>query len=468
MDGAKPIVRADAAAAAERVRQPGLIVRRARQAAGLTLAQLGGRCGYSAATMSRLERGKQPLRDVVVLATIADVLRIPPEILGLAPRRRHGPAGAPGFAPPPTAVARVNGDPGQGDGEDPVRRRDLLAGIAGLAGGTALARLPQQASPPIGAAKFTAGLTGVLYGPGPPAEPVPLPRLRAAVTAARADFQAARYRKLAAALPATIQTAVATRAAAAGDDPVAHALLAEAYLVASNLLVKVNDDQLAWATADRAVQAAEHSGDPLLLADARRSVATVLRRTGHPAAGQRLVLAAAEEIEPGRTPTPDQLSTYGMLLAVAAYTAAVDGARHAAHDLIGEAAATAARLGYDGNHRHTAFGPTNVALYRVSIAQVLGDNGTAVEHAKTIRTAAIPTPERRGRYWIDLARAYHQWGKPQQCYHALLHAERTAPADVRYRPPVHRMVDDLLRADRRRALPDLPAFARRIGFQPGA
>src|SRR5262249_36879984 len=120
------------------------------------------------------------------------------------------------------------------------------------------------------------------------------------------------------------------------------------------------------------------------------------------------------------------------------------------HDLIDESAAAAARLGYDGNHRFTTFGPTNVALYRISIAQVLGDNGAAIEHAKTVRPSAIGTPERRGRYWIDLARAYHQWGKPERCYQALLRAEQAAPADVRYRPPVHRMVEDLLRADRRR------------------
>lgn len=141
--------------------------------------------------------------------------------------------------------------------------------------------------------------------------------------------------------------------------------------------------------------------------------------------------------------TAAQLSMYGTLLSVAAYTAAVDGDRSAAHDLIGEAAAAATRLGGDANHRFTAFGPTNVALYRLSIAQVLGDNGAAVEHARTVRTAAITTPERRGRYWIDLARAYHQWGKHPQCYQALIAAERAAPADVRYRPPVHRMVTDL-------------------------
>jgi hypothetical protein len=42
-------------------------------------------------------------------------------------------------------------------------------------------------------------------------------------------------------------------------------------------------------------------------------------------------------------------------------------------------------------------------------------------------------------------------------------AERAALAEVRYRPPVHRIAEDLLRADRRQSLPGLPAFARRIG-----
>ena len=62
---------------------------------------------------------------------------------------------------------------------------------------------------------------------------------------------------------------------------------------------------------------------------------------------------------------------YGTLLEVAAHTAAIDGNRHAAAEYIGEAAATAARLGSDANHRFTAFGPSGVILYQVSVAQVL-------------------------------------------------------------------------------------------------
>lgn len=151
------------------------------------------------------------------------------------------------------------------------------------------------------------------------------------------------------------------------------------------------------------------------------------------------------------------------MLAVAAYTAAVDGDRHTASEFIGEAKAAAIRLGQDANYRFTAFGPTNVTLYQISIAQVLGDNGTAIEHAKTLRPAVIPTAERQARYWIDVARAYRQWRKPEHCYRALLAAERAAPAEARYRPSVHRMTEDLLRIDRHH-LPGLHAFARRIGL----
>lgn len=446
----------------------GVLIRRVRTARGLTLADLGALCGYSASTVSRLERGVQPLRDIVVLASIADALQIPPQELGLAdPRRRHASAAPLRSASVGDGPDRVGARQLVG-GEDPVRRRDLLAGAAGIAAAAAFSAVPDRpAARPAVRPTLAADLERVLYRGDPAADPVSLPSLHRAVTAARADFQGARYRQLAGTVPALIATATATRDAADGDRrPAAEALLADAYTTAGNLLVKVNDDLMAMATADRAVQAAERADDPLALADARRSVAVVLRRTGRTAAAQDLVVRAAAAIEPAGAAGPGQLSMYGTLMAVAAYTAAVDGDRSAAHDLIGEAATAATRLGRDANHRHTAFGPTNISLYRVSIAQVLGDSGTAVEHARTVRTSAITTPERRGRYWIDLARAYHQWGKYPQCYQALIAAERAAPADVRYRPPVHRMVNDLLRTDRRRALPDLPAFAHRIGLTP--
>ncbi|CAL9513682.1 hypothetical protein [Streptomyces sp. enrichment culture] len=74
--------------------------------------------------------------------------------------------------------------------------------------------------------------------------------------------------------------------------------------------------------------------------------------------------------------------------------------------------------------------------------------------------AALPTAERRARYWIDVARAFDQWGRPERCYRALLAAERAAPQEVR-RGAVRAVAAGLLRHDR--ALPGVRAFARRVG-----
>jgi len=347
----------------------------------------------------------------------------------------------------------------QKDGDDPVRRRELLAGTAGLAGAAVLASSASRANP---VGNTSPGSEELLYGR--PGDPVPVDALRGDIAAKRKEFQTARYDQLSAGLPGLIGSAVATcQSASRMDGCTASALLADAYIVAANFMVKLNDDPLALALADRALQSARAGDDPLTIADAQRAVATVLRRTGRRAKAHDLLLSAAASIEPGRQTTPDQLSVFGTLLQVAAYTAAVDGNRSAARDLIREAREAARRLGTDANHRYTAFGPANVTLYQVSIAQVLGDNGAAIECAKTLNPAVIPTAERRGRYWIDLARAFSQWNKPEQCYRALLCAERAAPAEVRYRPPVHRMTEDLLRTSRRR-LPGLNTFARRIGM----
>jgi transcriptional regulator with XRE-family HTH domain len=434
----------------------------------MTLAELGHRTGYSASQVSRYERGIAPLTDMTVLRRFADALALPPQTFGLLPDEDARPKPAPIRAGTVTVNVRgptVVPEPQWEDGDDPVRRRELLTGAAGLAAAGALG-LPHAARasrPP----DLANGIENLLYGHGlADAEPVALARLHTATGQVRALFQAARYDQLSAELPNLIATATATRDHAEADERLAaEALLADAYIVASGFMVKLNDDHLAWATADRAAQAAAASGDVLTLADARRGVATVMRRTGRPDRARALLIHAADQIVPTGTAAPEQVSMYGTLLQVASYTAAVDGDRALAGELITAAQTAATRLGRDANHRHTAFGPTNVALYQVSIAQVLGDNGTAIAHAKSINPAVIPTAERRGRYWIDVARAWHQWGRPEACYRSLLAAERAAPAEVRYRPPVRRMAADLLRADRRETLPGLRAFAARVSVR---
>jgi transcriptional regulator with XRE-family HTH domain len=442
----------------------GAIVRGARTSQGLTLAELGARVGYSAAQVSRYERGIAPLTDITVLRRFAAVLGIPPQLFGLSP------AGADDAGR--HAVIPVKDRPGcahgntvyherqweDGDEED-MRRRELLAGTAALAGAVALGSVRRRTPGP------TAGLEDVLYG-RVEATPVSLAGLRDSIASARDDFRAARYDRLPATLPQLIATARATSDSAGSSEQAdASTLLAGAFILAADFAVKLNDDPLAWMTADRALQAAQAGNDPLILADARRAVATAMRRAGHPDRACSLLVRACRDIDFGRH-GPDQLAMYGTLLNVAAYTAATAGNRRAAAEYIEEAAAAATRLGPRTSRHQPAFGPAGVTLYQVSIAQVLGDNGTAIEHARKLRPASIPTAERQGRYWVDVARAYHQWGKPEACYAALVAAERAAPAEVRYRPPVHRMTEDLLRTGPQRSMPGLRAFAARTGL-PG-
>ena len=440
----------------------GEIVRITRRAQGLTLAELGRRAGFSASQVSRYERGLAPLTDTTVLRRFAGALELPPQAFGLLPdiTSRHRAPIRPHLVTRDATAPKVVREPQWEDGDGPVRRRELLTGAAGLAAG-ALGLPPAARAVPV---RPAAALEDLLYGGLEKASPTSLATLRSAAARAHGLFQAARYDQLSAELPRLIAAATATRDHTGGDPRLAaEALLADAYTVAGAFALKLNEDLLGWAMADRANQAATASGDALAVADAHRSLAMVLRRTGRPDKAHALLINAADGIAPAGNASPEQLSMYGTLLQTAAYTAAVDGDREQAGELIGEARQAAARLGRDADHLHTTFGPTNVALYQVSIAQVLGDSGTAISTAKTINPASIPTAERRGRYWIDVARAWHQWGKTEQCYRALRAAERAAPAEVRYRPPVHRMTQDLLRTDRRGALPGLRPFATRIG-----
>lgn len=117
---------------------PGAIVRATRKARGLTLAELGKRTGYSAAQVSRYERGITPLADIAVLRRFASALSIPPHVFGLAPspapgRQRHGHLVAVTGASCRGASSTVAGEPGREDGE--VRRRQLLANLALTAAG---------------------------------------------------------------------------------------------------------------------------------------------------------------------------------------------------------------------------------------------------------------------------------------------------------------------------------------------
>ncbi|TCO24880.1 hypothetical protein EV652_108416 [Kribbella steppae] len=284
----------------------------------------------------------------------------------------------------------------------------------------------------------------------------------AQIAAARADFRATRFSQLARRLPKLLAQAVACREAAALTEASQAAdRLAQTYNLATQLLVKLHDNGMAWATADRAVQAASSGNDPMVLADARRLAATVMRRTQHRDGAQRLMLDAARQLHTdGGLADTAAAAVYGQLLAAASYTAALRDDRDSAWTLLEEAENAARRIGTVKNDR---FDMLELAVYKISVSRVLGDFGAAVDYARLVDPARIPSPERRARYWEDTALALHGRGRPQAAFQALVAADRDTPQEVRYRPWAQKLTRDLLSSARHNDLPGMRDFAARVG-----
>jgi transcriptional regulator with XRE-family HTH domain len=395
------------------------VVRAARVRGGLTLAELGDRTGYSAAQVSRYERGVTPLRDVSVLRRFARALAIPPGELGLAaagPGDRSPLARAAEASGVPSGLvaSRVAGEPGGRD--DDVRRRQLLAALgaaaAGAAGSRAGAVVPRVA--PTGAETgelLVSRVRDAMLGLAPAPARVSAGGVRAGLDGALADFRDSRYGRLSVTLPRLISAAHVL--ADGGADPGQRdALLAGIYTLTTRMLIKLDDQQLGWMAADRARVLASGGGDPLAVGEAARNLAVLARKAGwHEQASCIALSAAASPLLAGRGTC--LAAERGLLIQSAAYTAARAGDRDGMRELTDEAASIAAQLGGRELLRDHGggFSPATVELHRVSAENYAGDPGAAVAAALRIAAASLPTTERRARYWTDTARAYVNWGR---------------------------------------------------------
>jgi DNA-binding XRE family transcriptional regulator len=424
----------------------GTVIRLARRAANLNQTQLGDRCGYSVSTISRIERGQPPSQDIHVRRRIAAALDIPARYVGLAGTDGHDSVAPVGGSTQPVRVdyhltgaggVRVGANPaGRGD---PVRRRELLSGMAATAAGAAW---PWQREP--GPAKSS--LADLLSPSSVDAAPQDLRTLANRLRAARRAFATSHYDDLADQLRALIAAVTATRRQGGGRERgLANIVLAASYRLASELCVKRNDDALGWVFADRALTTARDSGQPMPIAHASRCVAIAMRRAGHHDDAVTLLSTSASQLHLGPNPTDAGLASYGSLLCTAAYSSAQAGRRDDADTLIAEATDAAARLSAPVSAGEIIFSPTNVTVYKIGICTALGDSAAAVGHAGTVDVRQLGTPERYARYCIDTARAWEQHGRLDRATQALRAAEKQAPEELR-RPSSHELITRLLYA----------------------
>jgi transcriptional regulator with XRE-family HTH domain len=282
-------------------------------------------------------------------------------------------------------------------------------------------------------------------------EPVRLDALARDIAEQWGDYQNSRYARLTQRLPLLITDAqAACRQHGNGSDAGlrAHELAASVHQVATAFLTKLGEADLAAISATRGLAAANISGSPLMIGSLYRSVAHALVSIGEYEQSAALCRAAADHLEPGlATASPEYLSVYGMLHLVGAVASSRREDRGDTMAFLAEAGQAASRLGGDANHLWTAFGPTNVAIHRMTAAMELGDVQVAVDLGPRIDTGGLPI-ERRVRHAIETARAYVRWNRVDDALALLLRAEHNAPEQVRYHRLSRILVREMIRLPR--------------------
>lgn len=399
--------------------ETGQRIARARRRRGLSQAALAGLVGRSESWLSQVERGKRSIDSHAVLTHMAQVLRM--DIAELAEPETEG-------------TTRLTAYPSASQIEQAM---------------TSYTGLDDRISNPVARKKPD------------------LRNLQHRIRAAHRLYQAARYEEAGRLLPALIaETETAGRAADPGDPGLCRQRT-NVYDTTAALLSRVGERGLAWVAADRAISAAEQSGQPLLIALGAYRMAYILtsRKRADDALG--LATAAAAAIARLRPPpVPEQLSIYGGLHLAAANAAAARYDAALSASLLSTAGRIAGQLGRDANFLGTAFGPVNVAIHKMSASARLGDWTAVLKIGESLDAAAMPAGliGRRTQVKLDLARAYAMRRQDSAAVNTLLSAEQLSPQLVRYHNHTHDIISCLLRREHRASTPQLRPLAHRVGL----
>jgi transcriptional regulator with XRE-family HTH domain len=389
-------------------------IARARRRRGLSQAVLAGLIGRSESWLSQVERGRRDIDSHAVLMRLAAVLRVDiDEITG------------PGVAE--------------------------------------AAQAEYAAAPLIEQAMMRYCAPGDARREPQPGRSIT--HLRAMARSAYQDYQATRYEATGRRLPGLIRGVEALSRVAGVASSALCEVRAVVYDTTAALLNRVGEPDLAWTAADRAMTAAEYSGEPLLAALGAWRLSYIVTGRQHPREALDLAMSAAGTLEHSmRSPTPDQLSVYGALHLAAVTAAAASYDRTMTAILLEKARSIADRTG-ESNHLGTAFGHVNVTIHAISASLQLGDARTAAEAGETLDITAMPTSlvGRRTQASLELARAYAMRRQDAAAVNLLLAAERLSPELVRYDRRTRDVLTELLRREHRPSTPELRPLAQRAG-----
>lgn len=154
----------------------------------------------------------------------------------------------------------------------------------------------------------------------------------------------------------------------------------------------------------------------------------------------------------------------GALHLGAALSEAALGHPDRAAERLDEAERLALGMADGHNFAGMLFGPTNVRVWRLSVAVESGEGGRVRELAAGWDVRAIPVAGRHADYWSEIGRGLAaSRATHDEAVRALLRAERLSPQRIRAHPLIRETVADLHRRARGAAGRDLRGLAWRMG-----
>jgi transcriptional regulator with XRE-family HTH domain len=204
----------------------------------------------------------------------------------------------------------------------------------------------------------------------------------------------------------------------------------------------------AWLAVERCTEAAARLDDPVAAAIAACNRARVAASSGAYAPARSAATRAADDLEHDLA-APAALETLGFLHLARAHHSAGLKDIDTATDHLDEAASIAERTG-ETESWDLAFGPNNVALWKMAVNLDTGEPGRALETARGVQVGEM-LPTRQVAFYIDMARGLADVHHEQDAVRMLLTAERTAPQFTRSSTAARMVARSLLTQARRTA-----------------
>ncbi|WP_432095491.1 helix-turn-helix domain-containing protein [Streptomyces sp. bgisy100] len=279
---------------------------------------------------------------------------------------------------------------------------------------------------------------------------VDLAELRKRIVVANRHRHAAAFAHSGCELPSLLRDLQVAAEVREGDDRrTVYGLLASAYECAMQYLYKLGHVSDATLATERVVWSARETGDALrVLASHWYDAGEFLSIGEHDEAGA-IIDDALSRLGTVREPGPEAVSLKGAFELKASLNHARAGDGRAAEGHWTRARGVAEKLGADRNDWQLQFGPTNVAIWGVSLPVELGRGREAVDRASRVKLPADYSPERRSHHHIDVGRAHFYNGNRERALEAFLTAERLAPQATRMHAGVRETVGTMVRTQRK-------------------